>query len=573
MPRLAVTRSMMDCDSSCDSTFQSSCCTMSSGTRDDCSNHGQYSQTVFEEMQGYDVEFDPPLENKYECPICLMALREAVQTPCGHRFCRGCIVKSIRDAGHKCPVDNEMLMEAQLFPDNFAKREILSLTVKCPNKGCYQKMELRHLEDHQEQCEYAFVDCPQCAALLWRKELQEHMESDCPKRPVACENCAMLMAYQDKKDHDLNCPLANVTCEYCNMELIREQAGPHFIFLTLGKMLLWMPNHYNLDCPKAPVPCTFSVFGCPEKMQRNDLAMHLQDYTQAHMRMMAQTLRSVSTGLNSQVSCIDMLSSEVDFQPATLPGPLQASHLQPSPGASASCDCSSLIHNLKETVHQLEGRLVRQDHQIRELIAKMETQSGQVGELKRGVRALEERLSELESQQCNGIFIWKVENFKAHLQAQAEDQPVVLHSPGFYTGKPGYKLCLRLHLQTPSAQRCSNYISLFVHTMQGEYDSYLSWPFQGTIRLSILDQSEGPTKQNHEEIMESKPELLAFQRPFQERNPKGFGYVTFLHLKALSQRMYVKDDMLLVRCEVMTRSDLNWMRKNDFQSRSTEGCL
>ncbi|XP_043562160.1 TNF receptor-associated factor 6 [Chiloscyllium plagiosum] len=550
---------MVDCDSGRDSTFQSSCCTVSSGTMDDCSNHGQYSQSVYEEMQGYDVEFDPPLENKYECPICLMALREAVQTPCGHRFCRGCIVKSIRDAGHKCPVDNEMLTEAQLFPDNFAKREILSLIVKCPNKGCYQKMELRHLEEHQEQCEYTFVDCHQCDALLWRKELQEHMESDCPKRRVACENCAMLMAFQDKKGHDQNCPLANVTCEYCNMELIREQ----------------MQNHYNLDCPKAPVPCTFSAFGCPEKMQRNDLAMHLQDYTQAHMRMMAQTLRSVSIGLSSHVPSIDILNSEDDFQPVTLPGSLQASHSQSSPalGVSPSCDCSPLIQNLRETVQQLEGRLVRQDHQIRELTAKMETQSGQVGDLKRSARALEQRVRELEAQQCNGIFIWRVENFANHLQAQAEDQPVVLHSPGFYTGKPGYKLCLRLHLQSPSAQRCSNYISLFVHTMQGEYDSYLSWPFQGTIRLSILDQSEGPIRQNYEEIMESKPELLAFQRPTQCRNPKGFGYVTFLHLKALQQRTYVKDDMLLVRCEVMTRSDLNWMRKDDFQARSAEGGL
>lgn len=51
-----------------------------------------------------------------------------------------------RDAGHKCPVDNEILLENQLFPDNFAKREILSLTVKCPNVGCLHKMELRHLE-------------------------------------------------------------------------------------------------------------------------------------------------------------------------------------------------------------------------------------------------------------------------------------------------------------------------------------------------------------------------------------------------------------------------------------------
>ena len=45
---------------------------------------------------GYDEYFDPPLESKYECPICLLGLREPVQTSCGHRFCSGCIVRFIR---------------------------------------------------------------------------------------------------------------------------------------------------------------------------------------------------------------------------------------------------------------------------------------------------------------------------------------------------------------------------------------------------------------------------------------------------------------------------------------------
>lgn len=54
------------------------------------------SASIPPDQQGYDVEFDPPLESKYECPICLMGLRSAVQTPCGHRFCNSCIKKSIR---------------------------------------------------------------------------------------------------------------------------------------------------------------------------------------------------------------------------------------------------------------------------------------------------------------------------------------------------------------------------------------------------------------------------------------------------------------------------------------------
>lgn len=50
------------------------------------------------------------------------------------------------DTGQRCPVDNEVLREDQLFPDNFAKREILSLTVHCTNVGCTDKMELRRLD-------------------------------------------------------------------------------------------------------------------------------------------------------------------------------------------------------------------------------------------------------------------------------------------------------------------------------------------------------------------------------------------------------------------------------------------
>ena len=46
--------------------------------------------------EGYDEYFDPPLESKYECPICLLGLREPVQTSCGHRFCNGCILRSLR---------------------------------------------------------------------------------------------------------------------------------------------------------------------------------------------------------------------------------------------------------------------------------------------------------------------------------------------------------------------------------------------------------------------------------------------------------------------------------------------
>ncbi|KAL7992290.1 hypothetical protein Chor_016546 [Crotalus horridus] len=460
---------------------------------------GTLSNSFMEETQGYDVEFDPPLESKYECPICLMALREAVQTPCGHRFCKACIVKSISE------------MSQQRLQSKVGAKAL---------RGGFQllthKFFLLLQQDHQIHCGFASEKCSLCQEIFQKNQLQEHIRLECPRRQIACPNCAMCMPYEEKK----------------------------------------LPNHYDNDCPTAPVPCTYSAFGCLEKMQRNALACHMQEFTQVHMRMMAHTLRSVSVTTPTSMN----FSGTLPFDPSLF-----------SQGMPPSCECSPEVQNFKETIQQLEGRLVRQDHQIRELIAKMETQQNQMGDLKRTIRTLEEKIADIESQQCSGIFLWKIENFSAYLKAQEEERPVVIHSPGFYTGKPGYKLCLRLHIQLPSAQRCANYISLFVHTMQGDYDSHLPWPFQGTIRLSILDQSEGSPRHNHEEVMDTKPELLAFQRPMAHRNPKGFGYVTFMQLQALKQRTYIKDDILLVRCEVLTRLDLTSLRREGFQPRSTDG--
>ena len=40
---------------------------------------------------GFAADFEPPLDKKHECPVCYFALRDPIQTSCGHRFCTDCI--------------------------------------------------------------------------------------------------------------------------------------------------------------------------------------------------------------------------------------------------------------------------------------------------------------------------------------------------------------------------------------------------------------------------------------------------------------------------------------------------
>lgn len=45
---------------------------------------------------GYDFEFVDELSECQKCSICLLAMRDPVQTQCGHRFCETCLMRSFR---------------------------------------------------------------------------------------------------------------------------------------------------------------------------------------------------------------------------------------------------------------------------------------------------------------------------------------------------------------------------------------------------------------------------------------------------------------------------------------------
>ena len=48
-----------------------------------------------ERIDGFDEIFDPAVSGDYECPVCMLVLRNPVQTQCGHRFCAACIKRHI----------------------------------------------------------------------------------------------------------------------------------------------------------------------------------------------------------------------------------------------------------------------------------------------------------------------------------------------------------------------------------------------------------------------------------------------------------------------------------------------
>ncbi|KAK2152699.1 hypothetical protein LSH36_321g06004 [Paralvinella palmiformis] len=203
---------------------------------------------------GYDAAFSPDLDEKYKCPVCLVALRDPLQTVCGHRFCRVCLTRSRgRSLFGKCPLDKTLFDPSQVFEDNAVRREVLSLTIKCDHHkdGCTWRGELRDRESHASRCAEAKVNCSNDCGHVCSKRLMPTHIVLCPLRMESCEKCGLtLLASELAKHHLLVCEQFPLPCTVCGqVELTRPNMVRH-VDVIEG------------DCPMVIVKCQFEKLGC-----------------------------------------------------------------------------------------------------------------------------------------------------------------------------------------------------------------------------------------------------------------------------------------------------------------------
>ena len=61
------------------------------------------------------------------------------------------------------------------------------------------------------------------------------------------------------------------------------------------------------------------------------------------------------------------------------------------------------------------------------------------------------------------------------------------YSPPFFTHTHGYRMCIRVYANGNKDLK-GTHLSVFAYLMEGPFDDYLEWPFQGTITIQLLNQ-------------------------------------------------------------------------------------
>ena len=143
------------------------------------------------------------------CPMCGHLFNDPViSTLCGHTFCRTCITEKSTHgnvSNSVCPVDNIPFHRSDLVSNIALKGQIDDLDIHCQHgltrvdsedefnldeEGCPEVIRLGKRTEHEEQCPYALVPCPNSAnhcGKFRRRDLDAHLGT-CPRYPCEYRN-------------------------------------------------------------------------------------------------------------------------------------------------------------------------------------------------------------------------------------------------------------------------------------------------------------------------------------------------------------------------------------------------
>jgi len=124
-------------------------------------------------------ESNNPLLDKLVCSICTDVLKEPQLLPCNHRFCNGCILKSL-EKDQRCPMCRNPTKILDIRDDVTARDIIREFPVKCDcvSVGCQWTGPLGNLADHKKKCRFTEIDClfaPHgCTVKMRKEDVEKH---------------------------------------------------------------------------------------------------------------------------------------------------------------------------------------------------------------------------------------------------------------------------------------------------------------------------------------------------------------------------------------------------------------
>ena len=144
--------------------------------------------------------------------------------------------------------------------------------MRCVERGCGWEGTVGTLEDHVTKCDFTMTPCPdgckdanEVIIKYFRKELEEHVSSECPGREYQCQDCGLKDKYRVITGlHEDECEKKMVSCVNKDCDSVLERGC--------------VQEHVQLSCNYTEVSCEYASLGCGEKRIRLEMKAHEKDH-------------------------------------------------------------------------------------------------------------------------------------------------------------------------------------------------------------------------------------------------------------------------------------------------------
>ena len=151
------------------------------------------------------------------------------------------------------------------------------------------------------------------------------------------------------------------------------------------------------------------------------------------------------------------------------------------------------------------------------------------------------------AEQETSNILWNIDNWKETFQTAQQEVNYLLKSRPYYTGQPGYKVCLHAY-PNGSGPGAGTHLSVYMQLLIGCYDDEVTWPFTSMYSFTLLDQQPGGRDITFTiDPPTVPPTERLFSRPTTQEMNLAWGRGQFISHAALCTRAYIKDNSLQLR--------------------------
>ena len=243
--------------------------------------------------------------------------------------------------------------------------------------------------------------------------------------------------------------------------------------------------------------------------------------------------------------CDPKLSRVYPFQSLASPPHSPTLSLEPmNTQCSSICNmmvsCHEILATAREAIKSKNEEIAWLCIQVTKLKTMIQLQNAEV-------REQNFRLFVIENINYDGSMIWKIPQFsQIKLDAESSKCTSMLSQP-FYSGRYGYKMCVRLYIMGDGIGK-GTHLSLFFVVMRGEFDNILQWPFTRQVTFKLINQAGGRDIVN---TFQPDPFSSSCRKPKSDMNVAS-GCPKFASHTELEMGGFIMDDTIFIKCSIDT---------------------